>query len=93
MVIKAVKSTPLDEANNLWETLETRMANIYSRWLAEHQYESFESYTETMKSWLPAGYTLIKASSRPFGLTVKMPSGWTILITIKSRAYTWKRVG
>lgn len=78
------------EARKIFKAEEDAIVYLYGRWLDEREYEDFKEYAEAMKKLLPEGYVFESASKRPFGMTVKLPSGFHVRLSVNSTQYSYK---
>lgn len=51
----------------LLDAVSERVGYLHGRWQDEREYEDFAEYEKAMRAVVPAGYTLLRATKRPFG--------------------------
>jgi hypothetical protein len=67
------------------------MARLCGRWQDEREYEDFEEYKTAIARNLPPGFTLVKATKRPFGFVVKCDEGEFVFTMTSRGSYSYKR--
>ena len=80
------------KARELYEQLEEKMVNLYSRWLDERNYEDIRDYSVHFENDVQAiGGTFVRMTSRPFGFVYTL-EGVSYQIAIAKDTYTYKRI-
>lgn len=81
--------------NKMFDDVLESMGYLYSRWQDEKQYEDFEEYKKVMiKNLEPfEGFTLTKATKRPFGFQFTIGNGALYAVEVNSRSSSWGRIG
>lgn len=77
--------------NGMFDAVQERMSYLYWRWQDEKEYEDFADYAAEMKKLLPADFTFIKGTKRPFGFTFSIGTDAVYFINVKNRSYLWGR--
>jgi hypothetical protein len=81
--------------NTLFLRIERPMVNLAQRWLDERYTESLNDYARTISPLLPPGFKLIGMTSRPFGFTFSLETGFVYWIRVSFTGrkcnYVWDR--
>lgn len=76
------------------DKLANLLDQLYARWQDEREYEDIADYGLAIAKQLPSGFTLLKATKRPFGFRFSLDTmpGAIYAIEVTMTQMRWKRV-
>lgn len=79
----------------LLDAVNERMGYLHSRWQDEQQYEDFADYAQAMRVVVPAGFTFVRATRRPFGFEFRIDAFPDALFRVRatSRSISAEHLG
>ena len=90
-----IPTTPqnVNSINNMFESIQPLMENLYGRWLDEQGLEDIKEYAKVIQVKLDKyGFTIVVMKKKPFGFTFKInETEATYQLSISSTQYKWKR--
>ena len=89
----ATKFTPecLARINSMFHGIQDLLEQLYDRWRDEREYEDIKDYQKVLAEKLPEGFTMIRATKRPFGFQVSVEGG-TVQVFCGAQAVGWKQI-
>jgi hypothetical protein len=80
----------LAKINAMFIALAGQMGHLAARWSDEKEYEDINDYQKVIT--LPAGFTLLKMTKRPFGFHFSIGTDAVYHNYVTGQKSTWKRI-
>jgi hypothetical protein len=91
---KPVPTTPANLAriNKFVSDIESPFIRLALRWGDEKDFEDLNDYKAEFVKRLPAGFTILKMTSSPFGFRFSIGTNAVYAVFLKRNSYGWSRL-
>jgi len=90
--MKPTSAANLARIGRMFRLIKDFMNQLYCRWRDEHEYEDIEEYGKVIAAQLPAGFTLLKMSAKPFAFTFGIGTDARYQLFVRANGIGWRRV-